>query len=348
MCVCVCVLSNNGRKQSRIETKTIYCNSSSFTLKLYTEKKELIDWLVGKKNLIGEKGMANKEPTIVGNYPIEKEWFDEKKGLRKELIAFKFAAVTKANDLSKCCVSITDLNGLKDHHASKYLRDEHRNQDYWITINDALVPIDCYIELFLKRMLIGETSRCSVKTKSGDYISFVIKLIRIEFGGYYYSKNLAELVTLVQWYKENGVKMYKDYPLFAQDYFNKAAKLLISCEPFETLKERESNDANPDELRTLLEQILSNICQCLIKQQRYDEAAHVMEFADRTENVPDKAIYRRANALYLLGQLDDAKRTIERINFKDKKECLLLHTNIMEKLKQSDSNYRKMIKNMFA
>lgn len=292
--------------------------------------------------------MAKEEPTIIGNYPIEKEWCDEKKGLHKELIAFKFQSVIKPNDLSKCCVAITDLNGLKDHHASKYLRDERRNQDFWITINDALLPIDCYIELFLKRMLIGETSRCSMKTKSGDYISFVIKLTRVEFGGYYYSKSLAEIVTLVQHYKENGVKMYKDYPLFAQDYFNKAAKLLISCEPFETLKERESNEANPDELRALLEAILSNISQCLIKQERYDEATHVTEFADRSECVPEKAIYRRANALYFLGKLEDAKRTIERINYKDKKECLLLHTNIMEKLKQSDSEYRKMIKNMFA
>lgn len=292
--------------------------------------------------------MAEAEPTITGNYPIEKEWCDEKKGLRKELVAFKFQSVTKANDLSKCCVAITDLNGLKDQHASKYLRDERRNQDFWITINDAVLPIDCYIELFLKRMLIGETSRCSIKTKSGDYISFVIKLIRVEFGGYYYSKSLAEIVTLAQHYKENGVKMYKDYPLFAQDYFNKAAKLLISCEPFETLKERESNEANPQELRVLLEAILSNICQCLIKQERYDEAAHVTEFADRTDGVPEKAIYRRANALYFLGKLEDAKQTIERINYKDKKECLLLHTNIVEKLKHADSNYRKMIKNMFA
>lgn len=292
--------------------------------------------------------MANDEPTIAADYAIDKEWCDEKKGLRKELIAFKFQSVMKPTDLSKCCVAITELHGLKDCHSSNHLRNEQRSRDFWITINDALCPIDCYVECFLKHMLMGETSRCSITTKSGDHLSFVIKLIRIESGGYYYSKSLAEIVQLAQRYKENGVKMYKDYPLFAQDYFDKAAKLLISCEPFETLQERESGNINATELRQLLETILSNICQCLIKQQRYDEAAHVMEFAERTENVPEKAIYRRANALYLLGRLEDAQRTIERINYKDQKECLLLHTNIVEKLKQSNSNYRKMIKNMFA
>lgn len=293
--------------------------------------------------------MAENEPTIIGQYPIETEWSDEKKGLRKELISFKFQSVTKPNDLSKCCVAITELNGLKDHHPSQYLRDEHRNTDYWITINNALTPIDCYVELFLKRMLIGETSRCSIKTKSGDYISFVVRLIRVEFGGYYYSKNLQEIIIIAQHYKDNGVKMYKDYPLFAQNYFNQAAKLLISCEPFDTLKERETSaDVDPVKIRELLENICSNISQCLIKQERYEEAAYVMEFADRSDNVPEKAIYRRANALYQLGHLEDAKRTIERINYKEKKECLLLHTNIAEKIKQSDTEYRKMVKNMFA
>lgn len=297
--------------------------------------------------------MTEEEIKIIGTYPIEREWEDEKKGLRKELIALKFQSVTKANDTSKCCVSITELNGLQDHHASEYLRGECQNTDYWITIANALTPIDCYVELLLKKMLIGETSRCGIKTKSGNYISFVMKLIRVEFGGYMYSKSLPEIVALAQRYKENGVKMFKDYPLFAQDYFNKAAKILISCKPFETLKERESSivadaDTDPAKLRELLENIMSNICQCLIQQKRYEEAIHVVEFADRPENVPEKAIYRRANALFLLGRLEDAQRTIERINFKDKKECLLLHNNIMEKIKQSNQNYRNMVKNMFA
>lgn len=294
--------------------------------------------------------MSTVEPTIVGKYPIEKDWMDVAKGLRKELISFKFQSTTKANDLSKCCVAITELNGLKDHHASVYLRDEHRNLDYWITLANAVTPIDCYVEVFLKRMLIGEKSRCSIKTKSGDLISFILKLIRIEFGGYLYGKNLPDIVALAQHYRENGVKMFKKYPLFAHDYFNKAAKVLISCEPFETLGERKTDmaEADPIKLRELLETILSNICLCLIKQQRYEEAAHVMEFADRPDNVSDKQIYRRANALYYLGKLDDAKHTIERINYKDTKECLLLYNNIAEKLKESEQNYRKMVKNMFA
>lgn len=294
--------------------------------------------------------MATAEPTIVGNYPIEIEWTDKKKGLRKELISFRFQSTTKANETSKCCVAITELNGLKDHHASVYLRNERKNTDYWITISHALTPIDCYVELFLKRMLIGETSRCSIQTKSNDCISFVMRLIRIEFGGYMHAKKLPDIIAFAQHYRENGVKMFKDYPLFAHEYFNKAAKLLISCEPFETLGERETGMVESDArmLRDQLETILSNICQCLIKQQRYEEAVHVMEFADRPDNVTEKHIYRRANALYLLGKLDEAKQTIERINFRDKKECLQLHGNIMMKLNESNQNYRKMIKSMFA
>lgn len=294
--------------------------------------------------------MAREEPQIIGNYAIQREWVDEQKGLRKELASFKFQSVTKANDLSKCCVAITELNGLKDHHDTKYLRDEHRNLDFWITLSNAITAIDCYIEILLKQMLVGETSRCSIKTKTGDCISFVLRLIRVEFGGYIHSKSVQEILVIAHHHKENGVKMFKKYPLFAHQYFNKAAKLLISCQPLKTLKERESSvtEAEVTQVRELLETTLSNICMCLIKQQRYDEAVHVTDFVEGADNVADKAIYRRANALFLLGKLDDAKQTIERINYKEQKECLLLHTNISQKLKQSEQNYRKMIQNMFT
>lgn len=294
--------------------------------------------------------MASENISITGHYPIEKLWTDDKKGLNKELVSFRYQSVTKANDLSKCLVSITGIKDLFDEHDTKYLRDVNAANEYWIKITEALTPIDCYIELFLKRMMIGETSRCSITTKAGVIISFSIHLIRIEFGGYMYAKDLHTVATLAQRYKENGVKMFKKYPLFSHDYFNKAAKILISCEPFETLAERESGmvEANPVKLRELLENILMNISACLIKQERYDEAAHVMKFADRTENVSDKAIYRRASALYYWGKLDDARKTIERINYKDNKECLSLHVNISKKLAQSDQKYRCMIKNMFS
>lgn len=290
------------------------------------------------------------EPSIIGEYPIEKLWTDEKKGLRKGLIAFKYQSVTKANDLSKCLVIITEVNNLKDEHDTNYLRDGQNDNEYWIQITNALTPIDCYVEVFLKRMLIGEKSRCTITTKLGDSIEFVIRLVRIEFGGYMYSKDLKAIVSLAHHYKENGVKMFKRYPLFAHDYFNKAAKILISCEPFETLAERESGmaEADPVKLRELLETILMNISACLVKQGRYDEATHVMEFAERSENVTEKAIYRRANALYLCGKLEEAKNTIERINYKENKDCFNLHTNIVKKLNESNQIYKNMVKNMFA
>lgn len=294
--------------------------------------------------------MTSENISITGHYPIEKSWTDDIKGLKKVLVSFRYQSVTKANDLSECLVSITEIKNLIDKHDTKYLRDVNAATEYWISINEALTPIDCYVELFLRQMMVGETSCCSITTKAGVIISFVIRLIRIEFGGYMYAKNLHTVVTLAQRYKENGVKIFKKYPLFSHDYFNKAAKILISCEPFEKLAERESGmaDADPVKLRELLENILMNISACLIKQERYDEAAHVMEFADRPKNVSDKAIYRRANALYYWGKLDDARQTIERIDYKDNKECLNLHVNISKKLAQSDQKYRSMIKNMFS
>lgn len=264
------------------------------------------------------------------NYPIIKEWTDEKRGLQKELISFKYQSVTKASDVSKCLVVISDVSGLRGNHETEYLRCDN-NIEYWVTLGDARTPIDYYIEVFLKQMLIGETSRCTITTKSNQNIQFVLKLIRIEFGGYFYSKSLPDLVHTVQHYKENGVKMFKKYPLFAHEYFSRAAKLLISCLPFDTLKEREMNieDSSPEYLQELLETISMNLAACLIKERRYEEALHVLDFTDRNEFVPEKAIYRRAIAHSHLGQLDEAKSILEQIDCKESKECNAFYQNVV-------------------
>lgn len=282
------------------------------------------------------------------NYPIANEWTDEKRGLRKEVITFKYQSVTKASDASKCLLAISDVSGLRDDHDTEYLRCDN-NTEYWIPLGDAQTPIDYYTEIFLKQMLVGETSRCTITTKSKQCIQFVLKIIRIEFGGYFYSKSLPELVHTVQRYKENGVKMFKKYPLFAHEYFGRAAKLLISCQPFDTLKEREMNidESSPEFLQELLEIIDMNLAACLIKEQRFEEALHVLAFTDRIENVPAKAIYRRATAHYRLGQLDEAKTILERINFKEHNECNALYQNVIEQWKLSNDKYAKMVKKMF-
>lgn len=282
-------------------------------------------------------------------YKIKKIWVDDKKGLRKEVESFKFTSITKATDLSKCCVSITEITGLKENHDSNYLRDKCVSE-YWITLGDAVTPFDCYIETFLKEMLINETSRCSIKTRSGDVISFKIGMQRIEFGGYYYQQSLPAIVSLAQHYKENGVKMFKKWPLFAHYYFNKAAKCLISCKPFDTLDERDENmkEADPKFLQNLLENIYSNIAACLLKEKRYDDALHVLEYAKRPDDVPEKAIYRLALTLYHANQFKEAKDTLERIKYQENKECHALYANIMEKWKQTNEQYTDMVKKMFA
>lgn len=282
-------------------------------------------------------------------YPVAEEWNDEKRGLRKELITFEYECVTKASDLSKCLVVISDVDGLRDNHDTEYLRCGN-NTEYLVTLGDACTPIDYYIEIFLKQMLTGETSRCTINSKSNASIKFVLKMIRIEFGGYFHAKSLADVVQIVQHYKENGVKMFKKYPLFAHEYFGRAAKLLISFLPFNTLKERDMDigASSPEFLQELLETIDMNLAACLIKEKRYDEALHVLEFTNRTESVPHKAIYRRATAHYHLGQWDEAKSILERINYKENKECNALYENVIAEWKLSNEKYSQMVKKMFA
>lgn len=156
-------------------------------------------------------------------------WLDEKKGLKKQLLSFKFEVMTKVTDLGRCLVEISDVENPKNH-LSKLLDFESLNDEVWVQIGSSLTPIDCYIECFLKEMFIGEISKCSITTKS-SIISFVLKMKQIEFKGHHFEKSADEMYHLAKEYKENGVIMFKEYPLFAQNYFNLAAKFLLSYLP---------------------------------------------------------------------------------------------------------------------
>lgn len=280
---------------------------------------------------------------------LQEKWEDIDRGLCKEIVAYKFLTLTKATEISKCCVSITDIAGLKEHHESAHLTNGDKFE-HWIALGEAVTPVDCYIDVFLQQMLVGETSKCTIRTKSGDAITFQIKVMKIEFGGYIFEMTFKKTYELALKYKENGVRMFKKYPLFAQEYFNRAAKLMISLLPFDTLEERDLDKDTYDakELQTFLENLYMNISACLIKQTRYEEALHVLEFTERQENVPEKALYRRAMAHFKVGQLDEAKQHLERINFKDNRDCLALYNDILVKWKASNQNYSQMVKKMFG
>lgn len=218
---------------------------------------------------------------------INHVWEDEKKGLRKELINFNFISIEKASELSKCRVDFENIQNLS-HHKSNYLKEEQ--SDVWIEIGHAITAIDCYVEEFLKEMLINETSKCSIKTKSTGEISFIIRLKEIKFNGYYSEQTPTQMFELARLYKENGVKMFKEFPLFAHNYFNLSAKCLLSFQTQdvdydELLKDSTITKKDFDEL---LQNVYLNIAACLIKQERFEEIPSILEFVRVQDNPPEK------------------------------------------------------------
>lgn len=60
------------------------------------------------------KGMRG--PSIF-NEVAQREWTCSKNGLRKELIDFTFNSMTKATEISKCLVNISDVKNLEDRES---------------------------------------------------------------------------------------------------------------------------------------------------------------------------------------------------------------------------------------
>lgn len=285
----------------------------------------------------------------VNKHLIDKVWTDEAKGLRKEVINFKYCTVVKASELSKCLVDILDIQSFDNSKCkTNFVVEQNVGKEFWVEIGHALTPIDCYVEEFLKQMFTNETSKCFISTKSSGVIEFTMRLKRIEFGGYYYEQSASRMYELAKLYKENGVKMFKEFPLFAHNYFNQAAKCLLSFNPFEDIEDVTDGTYNRKDFEDLLQNIYLNIAACLVKQQRYDDILHVLQFSTIQDEPSEKAVYRLALAYYHLKQFENAKNTIERIDYKNNKDLVTLMAKVYESWKVDNHKYSNMVKKMFA
>lgn len=273
---------------------------------------------------------------------VPKVWLNSKKGLRKELINFNFVSIKKPTEFSKCFITISDIN------CSDYETNYLNSGDLNLVMGSALTPIDIYLELFLLEMITSEKSHCFIKTKNGNEISFILKLNEIQFGGYFFEISANEMLKKAQTYKENGVKMFKKYPNFSQDYFNKSAKCLLAFLPFKDL-DPEIEKVSSNDFQQLLEIVYMNISACLLKENRYEDILSILKFTEREEPVvPEKALYRKALAYFHLKKYEESKNTLEKINYLENKEFLILWNKNVIQSKIENDKYANICRKMFG
>lgn len=199
-----------------------------------------------------------------------------------------------------------------------------------------------YIEEIITHMVLGETSECHIESKSGKNINFVCELLDIMKNSIYIELPANELYEAALKFKESGVKMFKRYPLFSQNYFTQSAKCII------LLSTMHKDFDNKEEVNDLLKNVYLNLSACLLKQNRNEEVLHVLKSDDALLMKQEKAIYRKSYALYNLKRYDEAKNTLSLCNYKEKSEMISLWNKIIQDEKISNIHYASMVKKMFG
>lgn len=275
------------------------------------------------------------------------EWNLERKGLGKKVLAHQFSKLEKPYVISKVTISIEKVDNLNGRE-SVYLTEDKLNQDQCMEMGTALCPVDYYLEMLVQQMLVGEKSLCTIKTKDETYISIIISLKSIQESKEIQKLTVPEMYNLALKYKENGVKIFKTYPVFAHEYFVRAAKCLISFKDFEGLTKKRDGMAGKD-MHDLLIQVQTNIAACLLNAKRYDDVIYQTKFVDGQNTPSEKSVYRRAMAYYQMSEFDLAQKTMEKVpDFKNKKEFANLYQKAIDSKKSSDANYKGMVKKMFG
>ncbi|XP_017856124.1 PREDICTED: peptidyl-prolyl cis-trans isomerase CPR6 [Drosophila arizonae] len=278
---------------------------------------------------------------------VGKEWSDVARGLQKKVLSLEFQRVEKPLLVSTVAFTVKKPCANLGSRPSKYLVSKEPQQ-YTLDMGSADSPIDCYIEILLQQFVIGETSACSITTKTGECLEFELKLDRIVSNKQIDKLSAGEMYNLALKYKENGVAMYKAYPKFACDYFSRAAKLLITYKPFDKL-DKQKNGIAGNEMEQLFVQIQTNLAACMILEKRYEHVIYHTEFVDTQEQPSEKSIYRRALAFYYLKEFEKAQNLIERVpQYEDKREFTKLRDNIATSWKSSNANYKQLVQRMFT
>lgn len=275
------------------------------------------------------------------------EWNDTARGLHKKVLSLEFQKIEKPFTVSTVLFSVNKPCMSLGPRPSKYLGSSEI-QEHTLEMGTAVTPIDCYLELLLQQFMPGETSACSIATKTGERLEFELKLERIISNKQVEKLSAAEIYNLALSYKENGVAMFKEHPKFACDYFSRAAKLLITYKPFDKL-DKKTNGIDGSQLQILFVQIQTNLAACFLLEKRYEHVIYQTQFVEEQEEPSEKSIYRRALAYYYLKEFEKAQQLIERVpNYEDKREFSKLRDNIAASWKNSNANYKQVVQRMFS
>lgn len=279
---------------------------------------------------------------------VDTEWELKRKGLHKKCLALEFTKVEKPHQVSKVVINVKKVVNLKDRE-SQWLNENTLDKDQIMEMGTALTPVDYYLEILVQQMMLGETAECIIKTKTtGEEIEIILTLQEIKESKEIQSLKVPEMYDLALKYKENGVKIFKKYPIFAHEYFAKAAKCLISYKNFEGLTKIRDGISGKD-MQDLFIQVQTNLAACLLNEKRYDDVVYQTNFVDTMNSPSEKSIYRRAMAYYHKREFELAKSTIERVSdFKDKKEFANLYQRVSDSWKNSNIQYKDMVQKMFG
>lgn len=284
--------------------------------------------------------------------PRIEPWFNEEQGLSKINLDLDYQSMTKATPFSTVDFDIEAFVNTCSLE-SKILADGPGPRTHAMSTADT--PVDTYIEALLLKMLLGERSLCKMKVKGGvdQFIEITMKMKRISLEPYVHGMTLQSAYKRSHDFKEIGVRMFKKYPTHAHNYFSRAYQLLagFSQQEIEHL-DKAQHGIDEQDVISLKRMIRNNVAACLLIEKRFEEVISILDFIDepdydKEDPLFEKAVFRRAQALYNLKRCDEVVRCVEMVNYQANPTLHNLHKLAQEELQREKTEFAQMAKRMF-
>lgn len=279
---------------------------------------------------------------------VPRVWHDPEYGLAKVNLDLDYVSMDKATLLSTVTFEVADVNNAEGVESKILAAPPGTKQVHKLGTGET--PVDCYMDIILMRMLIGEHSRCYIERKTTQTpINFTVRLLAIDDIKHVHQLSPPEVVALAGQYKETGVRMFKRWTRQAHVYFGRAHKLLVSHPGGKSLKACtvEEDGVDGEAVQALLTNLRHNLAACLLAEERYENVVELLD-DEEVDSQSEKAIYRKAQALYHLKRYEEADKCIVGLNNWQSNPALVkLDEMARGQMKKDKEVFTNMVKKMF-
>ncbi|XP_044728986.1 70 kDa peptidyl-prolyl isomerase [Chrysoperla carnea] len=249
-----------------------------------------------------------------------------------------------------CTIVLSDIEINGSNYDTEYIRQEKNGIEQNCIMGEFDTKLDRKFEKLLETMLENEFSDVKIQLNE-TIITFKIKLLKLEFNGYFFDFPADKKYALATKHKERGVELFQQNRYIDAFYrFSKACRLLITCIlEIDDVESTEIDGVKLIDIENLKLILYGNLASCQLKQNNYEEVIPLCSKILVQDSEHVKSLYKRGLAYTAVRDFEKAENDLVKfLQYEPNNKFVHEKLNyVRHELVLSRERYAEMCKRMF-